>query len=84
MVTDEEIYLRYRANDDDADLETLLIRHRDGLLLFLLGFVRNTEDAEELLIVVVRFLPKINQATVQAPHPAIIYHITHICTRRTA
>ena len=50
METDEEIYLRYRANDDDADLETLLIRHRDGLLLLLFGFVRNTEDAEELLM----------------------------------
>ncbi len=50
METDEKIYLRYAAEDDDADLEALLIRHRDGLLLFLLGFVRNAEDAEELLM----------------------------------
>jgi len=50
METDEEVYLRYRISDDDADLETLLIRHRERLLLFLLGFVRNVEDAEELLM----------------------------------
>ena len=37
---DEEIYLRYVAEDNDADLETLLVRHRDGLLLFLYGFVK--------------------------------------------
>ena len=35
--TDEQIYLRYLAGDDDSDLETLLSRHRDGLLLFLLS-----------------------------------------------
>ena len=50
METDEEVYLRYVKEDDDADLETLLIRHREGLLLFLLGFVRNEEDAEELMM----------------------------------
>ncbi len=48
--TDEEIYQRYRAEDSDADLEALLIRHGEGLFLFLLGFVRNPEDAEELLM----------------------------------
>ena len=50
METDEEVYLRYMTTDDDADLETLLTRHREGLLLFLLGFVRNAEDAEELMM----------------------------------
>ena len=50
METDEEIYLRYMKKEDDADLETLLVRHRDGLFLFLLGFVKNSEDAEELLM----------------------------------
>ena len=50
METDEEIYLRYMTTDDDADLEALLQRHREGLLLFLLGFVRNAEDAEELMM----------------------------------
>lgn len=50
METDEEVYLRYVKEDNDTDLETLLIRHRDGLMLFLLGFVRNTEDAEDLMM----------------------------------
>lgn len=48
--TDEDIYLRYRSNDDDADLEILLDRHKEGLFLFLLGFVRNEADAEDLLV----------------------------------
>ena len=48
--TDEAIYLRYVANDDENDLEALLIRHREGLLLFLLGFVYSIEDAEDLLM----------------------------------
>ena len=50
METDEEIYLRYIESDDDADLEALLIRHREGLFLFLLGYVHNEEDAEDLLM----------------------------------
>lgn len=48
--TDEEVYLRYIAQERDEDLETLLIRFRDGLYLFLLGFVKNEEDAEDLLM----------------------------------
>ena len=47
---DEDIYLRYIAKDDDKDRETLLTRHRDGLFLFLMGFVKNEEDAEDLLM----------------------------------
>ena len=34
METDEQIYLRYTETDDDEDLEALLTRHREGLLLF--------------------------------------------------
>lgn len=41
--TDEALYSRYLETDDDGDLEILLARHREGLLLFLLGFVRNPE-----------------------------------------
>ena len=48
--TDEALYSRYLETDDDGDLEILLARHREGLLLFLLGFVRNPEDAEDLLM----------------------------------
>ena len=46
---DEDIYLRYIAKEDDKDLEMLLTRYRDGLFLFLLGFVKNEEDAEDLM-----------------------------------
>lgn len=48
--TDEALYRRYLAEDNDADLEALLVRHRDGLLLFLFSFVHSNEDAEELLM----------------------------------
>ena len=48
--TDNEIYLRYIKENSDKDLETLLKKYRDGLFLFLLGYVRNEEDAEELLM----------------------------------
>ena len=47
---DEIIYLRYIEKEEDKDLETLLARHRDGLFIFLMGFVKNEEDAEDLLM----------------------------------
>ena len=50
MEPDEAIYLRYREKDDDADLEALLKHNREGLLLFLMGFTHNEQDAEDLLI----------------------------------
>lgn len=46
----EEVYLRYITEFDDRDLESLLLTYRDGLYLFLLGYVRNEEDAEELMV----------------------------------
>ena len=48
--SDEALYLRYLRQDDPADLEALLARHREGLFLFLLGIVGNPEDAEDLLM----------------------------------
>ena len=48
--TDEVLYSRYLETDDDGDLAILLARHREGLLLFLLGFIHNPEDAEDLLM----------------------------------
>lgn len=50
MEADEEIYVRYIENDDDDDLEVLLNHNREGLLLFLMGFTHNEQDAEDLLI----------------------------------
>ncbi len=46
----EEVYLRYITKYDDRDLEALLLAYRDGLYLFLLSYVRNEEDAEELMM----------------------------------
>ena len=48
--TDEALYSRYLAEENDADLEALLLRHRDGLLLFLFSYVRSAEDAEDLML----------------------------------
>lgn len=48
--TDEILYRRYVSEENDADLEALLLRHRDGLLLFLFSFVRSAEDAEDLML----------------------------------
>lgn len=45
-----EIYLRYITEYDDRDLEALLTAYRDGLYLFLLSYVKNEEDAEELMM----------------------------------
>ena len=45
-----EIYLRYITEYDDRDLEALLNAYRDGLYLFLLSYVKNEEDAEELMM----------------------------------
>ncbi len=45
-----EIYLRYITEYDDKDLEALLLAYRDGLYLFLLSYVKNEEDAEDLLM----------------------------------
>ncbi|MCR5268623.1 MAG: sigma-70 family RNA polymerase sigma factor [Lachnospiraceae bacterium] len=46
----EEVYLRYITECDDRNLETLLKAFREGLYLFLLSYVKNEEDAEELLM----------------------------------
>ena len=46
----EEIYLRYITEYNENDLATLLITYREGLYLFLLGYVKSKEDAEELLM----------------------------------
>ncbi len=45
-----EIYLQYITEYDDRDLEALLSAYRDGLYLFLLSYVKNEEDAEELML----------------------------------
>ena len=48
--TDEVIYHRSLKERNENDLRTLLERHRESLILFLFGYVRNAEDAEELMM----------------------------------
>ena len=47
---DEDVYRRFLAERSENDLRILLERHRESLLLFLLGYVGNEEDAEELMM----------------------------------
>lgn len=47
---DELIYSRYLNQKNENDLRILLERHREGLVLFLLGYVQSEEDAEELMM----------------------------------
>lgn len=47
---DEIVYRRFLADRSEGDLRILLERHRESLLLFLLGYVGNEEDAEELMM----------------------------------
>ena len=47
---DEDVYRRFLAEQSENDLRILLERHRESLLLFLLGYVGNEEDAEELMM----------------------------------
>lgn len=48
--TDELIYSRYLAEHNEDDFRILLERHRESFTLFLMSFVHNMEDAEELML----------------------------------
>ncbi len=48
--TDEAIYSRFLANRREEDFRVLLERHQDSLILFLRGYARSMEDAEELAL----------------------------------
>lgn len=50
MRTDEECYRRFLKERSEDDLRILFERYRESLCLFLLGYVRNAEDAEELMM----------------------------------
>ena len=49
MLSDEALYEQY-INGDDTVLDALLMRYREGLTLFLMGFVRDIRDAEDLMM----------------------------------
>lgn len=48
--TDEILYRRYLAEHNEDDFRILLERHRESLMLFIMGYVHNQEDAEELML----------------------------------
>lgn len=48
--TDEALYRAYLKQGDHEALRCLLERHSESLTLFLFGFVRSAEDAEELML----------------------------------
>ena len=47
--TDEAIYRRFLKYRSEDDMRLLFDRHRESLILFLIGYVRNPDDAEELM-----------------------------------
>ena len=49
-MSDEALYAQYLKRGDNEALRCLLERHREGLTLFLFGYVRNAEEAEELML----------------------------------
>lgn len=49
-MSDEDIYKRFLEQRNNEDFRILLERHREGLLLFLMSFVHNIDDAEELML----------------------------------
>ena len=49
MNSDEESYSRFLAGDASA-YDELLLRHGDGLVRFLNGYVHDLQDAEDLMI----------------------------------
>lgn len=44
------LYIRFLTNNDQEALEVLFNKFRDGLILFLFGFVQNANEAEELMM----------------------------------
>lgn len=47
---DEILYLRFLSDQNEEDLRTLLIRHRERLTLFLYSFVQDMDEAEDLML----------------------------------
>ena len=48
--SDEKLYMRFLEKRDSDDLRVLLERYNESLTLFLYGFVKDMEDAEELML----------------------------------
>ena len=48
--SDEKLYNRFMEKGDSDDLRALLERYNESLTLFIYGFVKSMEDAEELML----------------------------------
>lgn len=48
--SDETLYSRFLAEQDEDAFRILLERHKESLMLFLYSFVHSMEDAEELML----------------------------------
>ena len=48
--SDEKLYMRFLEKRDSDDLRVLLERYNESLTLFLYGFVKDMEDAEDLML----------------------------------
>ena len=48
--SDEKLYMRFLEKRDSDDLRVLLERYNESLTLFLYGFVKDMDDAEELML----------------------------------
>ena len=48
--SDEKLYIRFLEKRDSDDLRVLLERYNESLTLFLYGFVKDMDDAEELML----------------------------------
>ena len=49
--SDGQLYIRFLTYSDQNALETLFNKYREGLVLFIYGFVQNADVAEELMMV---------------------------------
>ncbi len=48
--SDEDLFFHYIENKEDAALKILLGRYREELTFFIFGFLKNMEDAEEIMM----------------------------------
>ena len=48
--SDETLYRSYLSEGSEEALRELLLRHREGLTLFLYGYLKSMDDAEEIML----------------------------------
>ena len=50
ILSDGQLYIRFLKTKDEEAFRTIYEKYRDGLVLFLRGYVSNLDDAEELMM----------------------------------